>query len=80
LGLGFVGHTAVRVGHYQNPIDAEEIGGKDECAKNVVSDSSSSVPQDLGIARLHSDEGERTDSRVHAGNDRQTFLGSARKS
>jgi hypothetical protein len=69
LGLGFIGHTAVRVGHHQNPIDAEEIGGKDECAKNVVSDSSASISQDLCISRLHSDEGEWTDSRVHTSDD-----------
>jgi hypothetical protein len=79
LGLGFVGHTAVSVGHHQNPIDAEEISGKHQRAENVIGHACTSISQDLCIAWLHPDEGKWTYSRVHTSDDCKSATGSSCK-
>jgi septum formation inhibitor-activating ATPase MinD len=62
LGLGFVGHTAVRVGHHQNSVYTEEVGGKNKSAEYVVCDSSAGISQDLRVSGLHANECKRADS------------------
>jgi hypothetical protein len=79
LCFGFTCHSAIRVGHDQNSIDAEKIGGENKCAKNVIGHSSTSISQNLCIPGLHSDEGKWADARVHASDYCESSTGRPRK-
>ena len=66
------GHPAISMWHHQNARNVEQMGGEDKSAQYVVGDPGSSVSNDFGISRLHSHDGQRSNSRIDASDDGKT--------
>jgi hypothetical protein len=51
----FIGtcHSAISVGHYENPINAKKVGSEDQGSQNVISYACSGIAQNFGITCLH---------------------------
>lgn len=69
LGLAVAGDGAAGVRDDEDARDVEQVCAEDERLEGLRRDASARVAEDLGVAGLQADHGERVDARVHAGDD-----------
>jgi hypothetical protein len=61
------------VWHYENAVYPKQVRSKHQGAQNVIGYSGAGVTKNFCIACLHSNDGERANSRVHTSNDCEAF-------
>lgn len=70
LALGMGGHRAARVRDDEDASYAEQVHAEDQRFERLRGDAPAGVAEDLGVAVLQAEHGERVDPRVHAGDHR----------